>query len=342
MAERTLLQMVNSVRQKLRGGDPLTSLPSGDSEVDTAVGLINDAASDILGRRKWSFLNRDDGRAVFPPKFTGTGMELDRTVGGHTLKIPSPTGDQDRLMTENVVMRFRSLEDSIIPNTSAAIATIVYSGIGPHYTVVTTEAWWGDEVSDATSTWDMFAYEHVLPATVGQVLSVRHEETPLALEFEERYVRFDHAVPRPQDSFAIPEVAVVGGLAATTEDSGGTQRYGVRMAVWPIPSAQTMLRYSYTYVPAALSAGTDVLTGVYENVVRLIEWRAVELAMASTEKDPEQYAPITRVVAQMYAAAIESDKRAPARRLIPRSFGTGSVGSYRSRWADQTVTDPYA
>lgn len=339
MAERTLLQMVNSVSQKLRGGDEITTLVDGGLQIDTWISLINEAARDVLDGYNWSFNIRDDGVAQFMEPATGTMFSYE-DIGVTTYYFRNITHSVEplQLANGNNIVRFLVTDDDIVSNTSFPLSWLFLRSIAGQYECHMNEDWLGETYvwPNVYANWKLFSFEHILPETVGRVISVRNEETPLRLFFEDRNVVFDKWAPRPHDTEChIPTIVVVGGIGDITTCTSGIlippgggepytyttpERTGTRMAIWPMPTEPIMLKYTYTYCHPAISADTDVFAGVPENVVHLIEWRAMRLALISTERDADQAAIAARVEAEMLAAAINSDKRAPKRRCIPGTF----------------------
>ncbi len=114
------------------------------------------------------------------------------------------------------------------------------------------------------------------------------------------------------------------------------------LLVWPIPTTARVLQYTYMIGHDALTSATPTGTfpRVPENVIHLIEWRAVEMAYAGPEKDPAQFATAARIVAEKLAAAVRSDERVPTRRYIPTMFGGHRHHGFRRRWATQEITNP--
>jgi hypothetical protein len=122
-----------------------------------------------------------------------------------------------------------------------------------------------------------------------KVLSIWDQDQPIALEFVDADFDLNQAVPRPHDTFSdnievafvgqmIVSTSVVGGAALMPFDEGIT---GLGVTLWPIPETERALHYTYMHLHSALDSDSDTFARVPDNVIRLIEWRAVEMAYAS-------------------------------------------------------------
>jgi hypothetical protein len=131
---------------------------------------------------------------------------------------------------------------------------------------------------------------------------------------------FYKAYPTPHEYLDdSPDFVVVGGSGVTTYDAGaasaGTR--GLVMRIFPVPSADGWLNYSYIYQQPLLTSITDELTGVPERILQLI----VDLAYARSMQTGVGGEPTTgialeqrtlREIARKYAAG-----RADALRPTP-------------------------
>jgi hypothetical protein len=111
--------------------------------------------------------------------------------------------------------------------------------------------------------------------------------------------------------------------------------------VWPIPSADLHLEYSYRVQHADLSAETDAWDGVPANIIHAIEWLAYQKALDSgIQNDPQAAARAERQVEKRVLRAKLTQSNQPNRRLVPSSFDAPRGHSSRRRWATQTISAP--
>ena len=83
--------------------------------------------------------------------------------------------------------------------------------------------------------------------------------------------------------------------------------------VWPIPSADVHLEYSYRVQHSDLSTATGAWSGVPDNILRAIEWKAFQLALLSgIQPDPEgaraALGEVERRMIEFFAAPIDFEK----------------------------------
>jgi hypothetical protein len=358
-----LLEMVNSVLGKLRN-ERITTISATDELTTEVIGLLNDAGSEILEGHDWSFDVRHDGMMFFPQSQSGTNGQF----GGAT-KWVSPTtatltysGDDDAgEIFENAaaiaLAAFRMAGDRfrtrIIPtgssdggNTSWIVTDIAYGATEITLTLQN-NLYLTTDIATGTNAWTTFANEHVLPSTVKQVLSARHEEQPLTIEFVDKDLEYDQMLPRPFDYFtSTPEIMYVGMTVTSTEMDASfpdndtvAAVTGMGAAVWPIPNADVRLNYSYRVQHADLAADTDAWDGVPNNIIRLIEWKAYQFACQTGIEDDQKRAILAeREVERRLARALGNDGAQPNRRRVPTTFGAYRVSNPRRRWASQTIT----
>jgi hypothetical protein len=194
--------------------------------------------------------------------------------------------------------------------------------------------------------WETYCHENLLPTTVREVLSVRGEQGDVTLEFVDRVQDFERHIPRPQFFFSdVPEVLYVGGRIQNTQLSvkgAGpygpiAQRTGTCAMVWPVPTNDLRLSYSYRVQHADLSAATDEWAGVPNNIIHLIEWKAVEFAYKTGIKNDSKRAMLAeREVERRLARALAQHSAQPNRRRIPTYYGAPFGSNPRRRWASQT------
>jgi hypothetical protein len=362
-----LLEMVNSVRGKLRE-ERIATISSTDLLTTEIVELINDAGSEILEGDDWEFDVRHDGRLWYPASQSGThglfGSHWDDAVYENETTVflfyQDDTDPGDVFEDMDLAgfrcsgnrMRARVVPtDSSFGNTSWIISTVI-KGANSFRLTTADNLYFTAPAQADPGDWTTYANEVVLPSAVKEVLSVRNEEEPIRLEFADREIQFDRAIPRSTDSFgSVPEVVIVGGtITSTARVSTGnpwdtisdeTAVTGTGCMVWPIPSADIHLEYSYRVQHADLSEDTDEWSGVPQNVIRMIEWRAFQGALDSgIQNDPEAAQRAERQVEKRRLRAQASQSRQPNRRRIPTAFGTRGHSRSRARWASQSITAP--
>ena len=111
--------------------------------------------------------------------------------------------------------------------------------------------------------------------------------------------------------------------------------------VWPIPSADIHLEYSYRVQHADLATDASDWTNVPQNIIHLIEWLAFQKALDSgIQNDPVAARRAEQQVEKRFARAQARQSRQPNRRRVPTAFQVGYHGNSRSRWASQTISAP--
>ena len=359
-----LLQMVNSVRGKLRE-ERVGSISSTDLLTTEIIDLINDAGSEILEGDDWEFDVRHDGRLWFPASQSGTGAIFtsaslpSRYESSNTPVISTVVDTASGEVFNDVDLagwrmsgnRVRSRifnGNSIYPNTSWIITDVDRAATQLNLTL-------GSDLridnDDPSGVWTSYGNEVVLPTTVKDVLSVRHEEEPIRLEFVNRSNQFDRWVPRSTDSFSTrPHLVEVGGTITSTSRtatvawttiSAEAAVTGTGVMIWPIPSADVQLEYSYRVQHADLTTATSAWSGVPAGVIRMIEWRAYQGALDSgIQNDPEAALRAEKQVEKRRLRAQMNQSRQPNRRRVPTEFGYGGGGSSRRRWSSQSIAAP--
>jgi len=360
--------MVNAVRGKLREERTTAqAITDASDDLNTEIiDLINDAGSEILEGNDWPFDVRHDGELFYPASQSGTNAQFGPQVGTaiysnttSILILTSGDTDSGEVFEDFDLASFRCSgnrarvriigPDTNFGNTSWIVTNVENaSGIG---LTMTTSANLYFPTPATNGAWTTYANEVVLPDTVKEVLSVRHEEKDIALKFVDREIQFDHVVPRPSNRFgSVPEVVLVGGtitstargsLVAWSTISAEAAVTGTCAAVWPIPDTDTHIQYSYRVQHSDLSAATDAWTGVPSNVIGMIQDLAVQKAYDSgIQNDPVMGARIERNVEKRRQRARNSLMSQPNRRRVPAGFGTRRSGGERRRWATQEVSAP--
>lgn len=325
--------MVNDLRAKARSGEVLTTIASTDEESAMMVRTLNRAARTVLESHQWPFDVRDDGHVLFDAPFT-----ISDATGSTVLKDNTNVSWASQADYAEIVARLHGdpwrllfTDAATYPNTSYRVLNasgIAFSGgtvsllISPGYL---------DATTNVEPDLYFFQNEALLPTTVRRVLSVRHQERPLQLDFVERHVAFDRAVPRQFDRTGQPEWVYVGGSVTSTYDTdqatAGTT--GIGMMVWPLPNERTKLDYSYVYRHPELVNATDTLAGVPDRIVDLIVDRAwLYMLTSNAESDPALANQVRADWDAEYAEAKRQMRTDPLRRRIPHR------GFRRSPWAE--------
>ncbi len=190
----------------------------------------------------------------------------------------------------------------------------------------------------------IFANQRRLPSTVAQVLSVRHEEQPLRLEFVDRHYDFDRWIPRSFDVFHDrPQEVYVGGTVSDTATSTtASVNRGMGMMIWPPNTSDISLDFSYAYRYADLSDATDEWPGVTEEVADLVVDRAFLYCLTSNIQNDPQRAREVRVDLRIDLATAKSNDRSdPNRRRVAHGFGSSSATSHaNTRWNTAQIPSP--
>jgi len=361
-----LLQMINAVRGKLRE-ERIASISTSDLLTTEIIDLINDAGSEILEGNDWEFDVRHDGRLWYPSSQSGTGAEVtedtiieDTSAVRLVLSFDADTGEVFDDVAAIDLAGFRCSGNRVrarvifpgatsFANTSWIISDVDLAISSMDLTLATPLKM--DQTADNSIAWTTYANELVLPTTVKDVLSVRHEDNPIDLVFVDREAQFDKWVPRSTDHFSTtPEVVAVGGTITSTARSDAGVWTGIEAEaavtgpgcmVWPIPSADVHLEYSYRVQHADLSTATGAWSGVPQDIIHAIEWKAFQLAQLSgIQNNPEGARESEREVEKRVIRAMGKQSRQPNRRRRRSAFGASGHSNPRRRWATQTISAP--
>jgi len=357
-----LLEMINAVRGKLRE-ERIASISTTDLLTTEIIGLINDAGSEILEGNDWEFDVRHDGMIWFPSSQTGTVATFTNTSiveNATTLSVLYSNDNASGEIFEDTDaidlagyrcsgnrLRARIIfGDSPKGNTSWILTNVDKAALGFLLTVGTR---FRMPITTAP-VWKTYANEYVLPTNVKDVLSIRNEEEPVALEFSNREIDFDNHIPRSTDTFgSLPEIAIVGGTITSTARTSVASSWinisdaeavtGPGLMIWPIPDADVHLQYSYRVQHADLAAATDEWDGVPANILHAIEWKAFQFALESgIQNDPDTARQVEAKVARRINSAMGKQSRQPNRRRVPRTFAGYGYRNPRRRWASQTIS----
>jgi hypothetical protein len=312
----------------------------------------------VLEGGEWSFDVRHDGKAYFPTNQSGTNGEFgtgsiyDNTdVATLTYSGDTDTGEVfEDVDLAGFRMGSTSIKSRIKPtgsdfgNTSWGITSVTYGAT--EFTLALDNSLFFTPISD--STWTSYCNEVVLPSTVKEVMSASNRGLDVALRFIDRSVGFDTAVPRPDTVFnSSPEIIYVGSTVTSTSLLGtwpnlsnATATTGTGMMIWPVPSQDIWIDYSYRQQHVDLAAATDLWTNVPDDVLRVIQKLALQNAFSSSiRNDVRMSAKIQQENAVRWARAIAKHDSQPNLRRVPPSFGHRMHhGNIRARWETQLIS----
>lgn len=346
----TALELVNRVRRQLRWNDTASFTASEDKAVLDAV---NAAVAVIFERWDWECDVRHDGVLFTMPEITSTGCSITTDTTTLTWGSGDDGGDTYAAASiENVtnpVVYAVLTDDTDYGDTAFRVSdlAVVTSGF---FTV--TEANLASRfpgATDSSAGVTLVANTYVLPSTVRKVMRVRHQERDVALLEAERFHLFDRAVQRPHDSTSDnPDVIVMGGIETSTTYTAlltdtSTAVTGPSVTLWPTPSSELLLNYSYLMKRAEMTATTDTLA----NADRSLEDLVVQLAYARCvqnyvgDADAGTGLAIEQRVLGLAKDLYANQTKDPNRRRVmssnfddcagrvdfgrmPRNFGTGS------------------
>lgn len=182
--------------------------------------------------------------------------------------------------------RLRLTDAADFPSISMRVSSASLSGTT--LTLTLADAWPGAGDSLTSGEWMLYIGEYILPDTVAKVLSVTHETTPIRLVEVDPHASFDELIPRPSDTLDDnPVMVAVGGTATSTYVSTGSATVGLRVMVYPIPSATGVLHYSYKERLTRLSATTDNLYAPDEFCDDVVNVAEQKFNMTSRGNEPE-------------------------------------------------------
>lgn len=309
----TALQLVNRIRRKLRMGPDLSAFSSTDELTNVLLDMLNEGKREVLEHREWDFDIRHDGilKCVKERTYTtGTSVVSLTNIGNTGVDVSATYSGSLR-------SRVMVTSDATYGDTSFIITNITNTGGNDVYTIGV--GWPGS--TDGAASLKIFASEYILPSTVRDVLSVRHEEGEIALHFLDKSTELDPALPNPNlDSSDQPEAVYVGSTVRNTTLDGADPSYGLGMMVHPIPSENVVIHYSYRYRHPDLTAATSEIENVPAHVEDLIVDAAVARAqMSGVANDPTLAALNVREVRRRADEAVKMTRPDPGRRRSLRS-----------------------
>lgn len=354
MASRTALVLVNGVIGKLRE-ERVSALPSSGDPTETLLEFVNDAMSDVLESRTWTFDVYDDGKFIFPAATTGDSATT--TANSTSMTVPdseSPTnGDTEGPINHFVGpyrTKLRITDDTNFTNTYFNVRKVEDAG-GGSMTFTLSNEFPGD--TDAGSAaWETVCYEHVLPSTARKLIWASHQENPVALVGEQRNFEFDAMYPLPpRYQTSRPCLYVTGRSIQNTwtDDAtyaslitGAADTTGIGVAIWPVPSSKVIIDYAYVKQHSRLTDDSDTISGVPERILDLIEWKATVKGLYSLmQNDPAHARVLDARVEADIAKFHASHNPGPLVRRVPRPFGSaGAPSRLRGRYLEWEVPAP--
>jgi hypothetical protein len=337
----TLLDSINRLRQ-LQRSEGISATSAAQLDHATARGLLNDAASDVLNLHRWSFLRRYDGFAFYPAMFSvTTGGIFTSSASVHRLNQSNANawaaGDAQDFSTR-VRAKLRITSSAEFPDTSFPVQNF---DTGAHFQVSIAPLVYEGVNITANGAWEVYTHEYVLPATVRRVLDVFDQEGDVSVTFVDRDL--DGMPIRPSDHYNDRAYDVaVGGTVTSSKLNAGSSATGDALTIWPPPSEDVYVQYSYLYRYADLVNDTDVWTGVPEEIIKLIQNVAFEKSLDSNVEDDLRRGATWHGKNQgMLQRLLQQDARDPNRRLVTPEIGTSRNRSdpYR-RWSSRTVPSP--
>ena len=271
----TLLQMVNRVRKEGRHSVVSAIDTAGDELTSVLVDLVNQAKRDVLEGNDWDFDKRTDGILKVAQK---REYETFIAVNGSASVFANGETDYQSYSDGSAVSKLVVTSDTTYGDEAFRITNAGSSAGSDQYTIEL--AWPG--TGGVTLSGFVYADEYVLPSTVKDVLSVRHEDADVTLRFVDRETEVDRKIPtRHRNDSEIPDLVTVGGTLTPTARDGGAVTSGLGMLIHPVPTTEYILRYTYRYRHPELVSSTDTLENVPTRIVDEIVGVAKELAYAN-------------------------------------------------------------
>lgn len=333
--------MVNLLRQKMR--EEILNDFDGSEEVKIQKLLVQQAVREVVDDREWSFQIYDDGLAYFPGLYEDADT-VTATQFSTSVTFDDATVDDRNKWASPRRSRIVFPEDTKFPQQSYGIAEIQSTSsqlltlVNPYY---------GDSFV-ATADATLYCHEMALPDGVESVVSVVDENGPLELVHVNKHLSFDSMVQRPLDATSDrPEIVYVGSTVQGTaynQTSGSNTvfpLYNTGMMIWPVPSSDVLLRYSYQKRSTTLTDATDELVGVPLNIQDLIASVAFEKALMDNTEDDSRRAIRLRAENDERIKQLQAlDAPDRHRRKAPMPFG-GFAGPHpNARWDSRVVPSP--
>lgn len=279
MSTTTALQLVNRFLRKHRRPDVADF---SSPEATHALDFINDAKEEVLDPLIWNFDRREADLYTLPVVTLTSGL----VTNGNTGVVGTIS---DSTFTPNGAFSARIIvtSDATYPDTAfRAEASLNVAALN---TTVMEEAWLGT-TNASTATATLFWPEYQFPklsngdSVVRELLSMRHQEEEIRLEsvYKDRWL--DGRVVRPHDDISadFPHYCYLTDVKDTSSDLvTPSNTWAPGFGLWPVPEGRVALTYTYVQRRAPLSATTDTMDGVPEEVLNTITQIAFGRSMQS-------------------------------------------------------------
>lgn len=308
----TLLAMVNRIARRNR--HPVRGSIVGDPLALALVDRINEATREILDQNEpFEFDVRHD--EILEVKGQVEYAGLGTIANGSTLLgILTITGERTALTTPDIALKMMMTSDADYGDVPHSVSSGGLLGVDI-YTLL--NSWRGA----TTSTGDvrLIANEYVLPATVGDVLSVTHHGTPIPIKFVDKVGDLDRKLPRfLQESSAIPRAIYVGGTSVSTSESSPAIAAVTGLGLWihPVPSVDYTLTYSFRYRHPELALDADTLVGVPDVFIdRIVDLAHLKALESRVFNDRRMARDLRRPTERSIERARSGERADPNRRL---------------------------
>ena len=320
----TALQLVNRVRARHRFGT--TASIASDDFGAPILDAINEAKEEVLEGYEWDFNVRHEGLIQTVTKLTSTGVTI---VANGDATVFISGFDGSTFFDNSCVARCIITSDSAYGDTAFRILYGQYVGGNTTFELEQDFPGTSSIVADIT----ILTYELRLDDTVLDVLSVRHQERDVGLEFIPRNKSWDGVFTRPTSSLSdTPDVAYIGSTITPTYTTGGTANPGRGIAVYPVPETSYRLDYSYVYSHPVLTSDSDTLANVPRKVVdRIVNVAVAKLYLSHVSNDPRMGTEIMDREMSAISRIQSRDRPDRARRRSLQShFGSRGKETYPS------------
>lgn len=352
----TALELVNRVRRRLRWGDVSNVT---DTQSVAILDLVNGAVADVLDEKQWESDIRHDGVIRTMPAVDVTDLALNAgnstaislSLGVYIRNEP-PLFGQNEYLTGAKILRMEYTGDTVSADADL-VGTVWRIAIAQKVlgaALMTLDAGWAGTTSSSTSKARFFVCEYLLPDTVKQVISVRHQGEPLTLEHIDAAATWDRAVPRLSDDYGEPYWVGVGGYdlntysvnALGTGNEHDQTEPRLRLILYPVPTTQLRIDYSYYYRHPRLVSKDDVLAGVPAGLVEDIVKLAVGDATATLERSVTDGLRMGGAARRANNEKHANQDSQPNRRHVVESWNRhrGSRWNVRRGFPGQTIEGP--
>jgi hypothetical protein len=304
-----------------------------DDHAPTLLDFVNEAKREVLETAEWDFLTRHDGELVVVPR---TAYEASFQVTNGSTLVTNVGQIDHATYRGDFRTRLVITGSASHPQTSFAVASVNHPTVSDRYTLET--PWPG--TSETLINGMVYVVDYQLPATVRDVLSVRHEETEIAVQFVDKTASFDRLIPSAHlDEQDSPDLVIVGGSVTSTFETGvGSATTATGLMVWPVPTVAYVLSYSYRYLHPDLSAETDVLDVPPVLIDLLVDKAMGKAYRSAVANDPDMAERIEADVARRFQRLmIQNSPQPEARRVLQSHDANTGPSQFGSRPRNERV-----